>query len=109
MKKKNQGRLLRRTATNHSLTVPKAFLGVAEPFELNVVAEDGQIVRRAFSRDAEGVKAALVFVKDDATWQDRLRGGGRGLPRWFQRFAIAEGFIPTADGHDPMAADEEGS
>ena len=108
-KKRNLVRHLSRATSGRTIRLPDQQLAAEAPITINVVTDSGEIITGTFPRDAEGWKCEIEFACGDSSFRELMLAGGRGFPKWFRRFAIAEGFIPTADGHDAMAADEEGS
>jgi len=78
-----------------TINIPDSMLSEERPIEINVVSESGEILRKSFPRSASGWKAAIKFASNDLSFRESMLSGGEFVPKWFRKFAIAEGLLES--------------
>lgn len=85
------------------INIPDSMLSDERPVEINVVADNGEILRKSFPRTASGWKSAIEFGLNDLAFREAMLSGGQYVPKWFRKFAIAEGYISETSNEHNMA------
>ncbi len=84
-----------------AINIPDRMLSENRPIEINVVSEDGEIVRKSFPRSASGWKASVKFACNVLTFRESILSGVEFVPKWFRKFAIAEGLLESHNDPTP--------
>ena len=84
------------------INIPDSMLSDERPVEINVVADNGEILRKSFPRTASGWKSSIEFGLNDLSFSEAMLSGGQYIPKWFCKFAIAEILVMESSNEPNM-------